>query len=378
MAQFKPMIKMETTEPSVELKLKKGGHAKHHMKKGGKAEHGHKHMKHMMDGGVLGALAGQPALVKARRPALAAIARPAAPSMAARRAAMMAKKGGAAKHKAKGGKIQHLEEELKHHEHMKAGKAHHGLKKGGKACYAVGGTVSDSVARKYAETLMHTDEHMDTVKGPTGGVKEGNGGGYKKGGKVHHKATGGVMESNAGGYKKGGKVKHHAKGGSASGEEIDRFEARSAIEHDEGPYEETEMHTAKKDKAHGTGDVKEGNAGGYKHGGKAHHMKKGGASKKAYATGGSVNNAGRAVALVPRGVGAKKAPPVAITALSGTYKKGGKVASGNRKLESVYDSENAPDVRESKADTRLKYDQDTYQGQNIPKAPTYKKRGGKC
>ena len=30
MGQFKPMVKMETTEPSVELKLKKGGHVAGH------------------------------------------------------------------------------------------------------------------------------------------------------------------------------------------------------------------------------------------------------------------------------------------------------------------------------------------------------------
>jgi hypothetical protein len=55
-----------------------------------------------------------------------------------------------------------------------------------------------------------------------------------------------------------------------------------------------------------------GNAGGYK---------KGGAAKKHFATGGAVNNSGHAVAMP------KKAPskPVAITELSGTFKKGGRV-----------------------------------------------------
>ena len=38
MGEFKPMVKMETTEPSIELKLKKGGSVGHKaMKKGGKA-----------------------------------------------------------------------------------------------------------------------------------------------------------------------------------------------------------------------------------------------------------------------------------------------------------------------------------------------------
>ena len=42
MGQFKPMVKMETTEPSVELKLKKGGSVSS--------------PKKMMNGGVMGAL----------------------------------------------------------------------------------------------------------------------------------------------------------------------------------------------------------------------------------------------------------------------------------------------------------------------------------
>jgi len=48
-------------------------------------------------------------------------------------------------------------------------------------------------------------------------------------------------------------------------------------------------------------------------------MKKGGASKKRFATGGTVNNSGHAVAMP------KKAPsgPVATTGSAGTFKKGG-------------------------------------------------------
>ena len=60
MGQFKPMVKMMTTEPTVELKLKKGGHV--NRKHEGKEHHGHKAMHHMMDGGVMGALAGAPGM----------------------------------------------------------------------------------------------------------------------------------------------------------------------------------------------------------------------------------------------------------------------------------------------------------------------------
>ena len=78
---------METTEPSVILKLKKGGHV--NMKKGGKAEAGHKKMAD--GGGAMAALAGTPALLG--RPAVnAPVQAPGKPSMASRRAAMMAMK----------------------------------------------------------------------------------------------------------------------------------------------------------------------------------------------------------------------------------------------------------------------------------------------
>jgi hypothetical protein len=63
-----------------------------------------------------------------------------------------------------------------------------------------------------------------------------------------------------------------------------------------------------------TGDVKMGNAGGFK---------KGGAAKKPFATGGAVNNSGHAVAM-PQGA-KKPSAPVSIDRLSGTFKTGGKV-----------------------------------------------------
>ena len=62
-----------------------------------------------------------------------------------------------------------------------------------------------------------------------------------------------------------------------------------------------------------TGEVKEGNAGGYRRGGLA--------SKKAYATGGNVVSDGKAVKM-PRHFVSK---PVANSLQSGTFKRGGKV-----------------------------------------------------
>lgn len=265
MGQFKPMVKMMTTEPTVELKLKKGGHV--NMKKGGKAESGHKKMA--MGGGAMDALAGTPALIG--RPAMNAPVRaPGKPSMAARRKAMMAKpempignpsmpstpmkkggkmaEGGESKsmQKAEMSKMKGLEKELKSHESKPASKGHKGLK--------------------------------------TGGVALGNGGGYK---------TGGVANGQ-GGYK--------------------------------------------------TGGVALGNGGGYKMGGKA--------SKKAYATGGTVDS-GKPVAM-PQG-SKKPSPPVSINRLSGTYKSGGKVTPAEGRLRANYGAENSTAMKEAKADSNLKY-----------------------
>jgi hypothetical protein len=215
MGQFKPMVKMETTEPSVELKLKKGGSVSS--------------PKKMMNGGVMGALAQAPA--PGSRGGMAPAARPGKPSMMDRRKAMMGKPM-----MAKGGAM----DALKAHADKPASKAHAGLKTGG------------------------------VMKSP----KPGN---Y---------ATGGVVNGQ-GGYKAGGIIKSE-KG-------------------------ETMMHTAKVDNnSKPTGEVKLGNAGGYK---------KGGATKKHYATGGAVNDSGRAVAMPKKP--ASKA--VSNDRQSGTIKKGGEV-----------------------------------------------------
>jgi len=218
MGQFKPMVKMETTEPSVELKLKKGGCVTS--------------AKKMMNGGVMGALSQAPA--PGARGGMAPTARPGKPSMMQRRKAMMGRPM-----MAEGGKASAMEA-LKAHADKPASKGHAGLKTGGVA------------------------------KSP----KPGN---Y---------ATGGVVNGQ-GGFKAGGIIKSE-KG-------------------------KTMMHTAKVDhNSAPTGEVKLGNAGGYK---------KGGATKKAYATGGAVNNSGHAVAM-PKKPASK---PVSNDRQSGTFKKGGEV-----------------------------------------------------
>ena len=212
MGDFKQMVKMETTEPSVILKLKKGGSAHKKMKHGGDADH--KPMQGKMNGGIMGALSGATPVI--RGTTAAPVARmPARPSMASRRKAMMAKAPMMASKK------------------MMA-------KDGGKACYAEGGKVeatkgvipvsaSKKGAEKYVSNIS-TAEYATKTSGKTGDVKYGNGGGYKTGGVVlgngggYKKggkacATGGVALGNAGGYKKGGASKKaYANGGSVNDE----------------------------------------------------------------------------------------------------------------------------------------------------------------
>ena len=215
MGDFKQMVKMETTEPSVILKLKKGGSAHKKMKHGGDADH--KPMQSKMNGGIMGALSGATPVI--RGTTAAPVARmPARPSMASRRKAMMAKAPMMAR--------------------PALTKAP--MKKGGKACYAEGGKVeatkgvipvsaSKKGAEKYVSNIS-TAEYTTKTSGKTGDVKYGNGGGYKTGGVVlgngggYKKggkacATGGVALGNAGGYKKGGASKKaYANGGSVNDE----------------------------------------------------------------------------------------------------------------------------------------------------------------
>jgi hypothetical protein len=295
MGQFKPMVKMETTEPSVELKLKKGG------KVAKKADGG-------MMGSPMSAAGPMPPAMPARggmpmgrspmKPSLAmrrramkgmpAGAGPAGPVGSA--AAMQApapmpamKKGGESKatHKAEMTKMKGLEKELKSHESKPASKGHKGLATGGvvngQGGFKKGGAIAkDGIINTEGQGGEYRNTKMDTAKpdhspAKTGGVKEGNGGGY---------ATGGVAKANGGGYKKGG------------------------------------------------------------------------SAKKAYAAGGTVNS-GRPVAM-PQG--RKPAPkPVAINELAGTYKTGGKVTPAQGRLQKISDAENAPAFRAAKKNTNEKY-----------------------
>ena len=244
MGQFKPMVKMMTTEPTVELKLKKGGSVK------------------KADGGMMGSpmSAEMPASMPARG-GLTMGKAPMKPSMANRRKAMMGrpmgrsmtppmappmaspapmsatpmKNGGETKsmHKSEMKAIKGLGKELKSHEGKPASKAHKGLKTGGvveaQGGYKAGGIINtEGQGGAYRDTKMHTSK-SDHTSGKTGTVKLGNGAGYKAGGGVKgqgidgnvsgtppgvtNMTTGGVRLSNAGGFKKGGSAKKYARGG---------------------------------------------------------------------------------------------------------------------------------------------------------------------
>jgi len=281
MGQFKPMVKMETTEPSVELKLKKGGK-----------------VTKKADGGMMGMAppAAMPPAMPARGGPMGAKS-PLAPSLAARRRAMKMMGSGPA---------------------APVGMAASRMKEGGKADMG-----QDKAMIKKAFKQHDMQEH----KGGKGTKLA-----LKKGGKM---ATGGVVDGQ-GGYATGGVVK--GQGGYASGGVIPSQSSSSA-------YAESRVDTSRPDNSPAkTGGVKLGNAGGFKRGGSA---------KKHFATGGSVNNAGSAVAMPQGRKPASK--PVAINELAGTYKSGGRVAPGNRALQAISKKENAPAMRAAKADSNLKY-----------------------
>ena len=352
MGQFKPMVKMMTDEPSVILKLKKGGKVKGHadgfksmsytsggnpfdeaesgkapkkpsMAERRKAMNPNQYAKggkvaHKQLGGAMPApqypagsnVVGVAPMRAMGRAALAGM--PSSDRMAraaaVRRALTGMKKGGSADCSA-------LEKELKHHEAMSASKAH-GKASGGEIDAAQTRTTLKNSVKPYAKTKMDTAK-KNTAKGDTGEVTEGKPGGYAMGGSIMGNeaayedtkmntagkgktggSTGGVKMGNAGGFKHGGKAMKYASGGTIEG----------------GNWENRPANTSKPGvKNTTTGEVKKANAGGYK---------KGGAAKKAYATGGNVVDDGKAVKM-PRHFVSR---PVANSLQSGTFKKGGKVA----------------------------------------------------
>jgi hypothetical protein len=305
MGQFKPMVKMMTTEPTVELKLKKGGKVEKKMQMGGTPAMAPDMTEAMgraaqasmpARGGMMGAASPKKPGLFARRRAMRGMgAGPAGPlgrgsdmmeDMETRRAMAPTpamKKGGETKaeHAAEMKKMSSTEKKLKEHADKPASKAHKGLKTGG-VVMGQGGYKEGGIIKTTAKKTTKMDTaHPDRDQGPTGGVKLGNGGGYKKGGaaKSNCYATGGVVMGQ-GGYKEGGDV------------------------------------------------------------------------KKQKATG---KNASGSPVAMPQG--RKPAPKaVAINELSGTYKKGGPVMTpAQKRLDNIFQKENAPAMKAAKKMSNEKY-----------------------
>jgi hypothetical protein len=254
MGQFKPMVKMETTEPSVELKLKKGGKV---VKKA--------------DGGMMGSPAAS--MPPPARGGMMGAKAPMRPPLAMRRRAMRGMPSGAGPAGPVGGAAQ-MQASMP--PSMPPPMPAAPMKKGGKA------DMSQDKAMVKKAFKQHDMQEHKGGKGTT--LKLKHGGKMATGGVVNGQAgfaTGGVAKSNAGGFKKGGKIKGMMDGGMA-----------------------------------GSGMMDDGMMG------IPAAYKKGGAPKKAYAAGGTVNS-GRPVAMPQGNKPASK--PVRINELAGTYKSGGKV-----------------------------------------------------
>lgn len=324
---FKKMTKMYTDEPSVVLNLKKGGKVASKMAKGGKP------MKKAMGGeSLMSALAGAKPMMGSSAPMMAPSA-PKKPSMSARKRAMMADRMMATPMK-KGGHADAAEDRSMIKKAMAGKKFASG---GGVTSMMTKTTVPDSVATPYATTAVRSTPNGKT-NGTTGEIKEKNGGGFKRGGKVMMKSVGGGTLPASG-------VKS---------------------------YDQTMMHTASNGKTNGTtGDVKMGNGAGYATGGVANSnmggYKMGGkSSKKAYATGGTVDT-GKPVALKQGNV--HSGPKTNIN-FSGVYKDGGKVTGNtipNKRLAAMNDAENASQQKNAKIETRLKYPKTSEGKQVTPK-----------
>ena len=203
MGQFKPMVKMETTEPTVELKLKKGGKVEKKMQMGGSPDMVAPAAPSMpARGGMMPPATPMRPSLAARRRAMRAMPSGAAPAAPVGMAGRMMKEGGESKaeHKAEMAKTAKA---LKEHAGKPASKAHKGLKTGGvvmgQGGYKHGGIINtEGQGGEYRDTKMHDGGKEHKTPKKTGEVVMGKPGGY---------ATGGVAKANAGGYKKGGAAK---------------------------------------------------------------------------------------------------------------------------------------------------------------------------
>ena len=330
MGQFKPMVKMETTEPSVILKLKKGGH----VASAYKDENGHTNMKgaafkskqsdeaceaeapkkpsmadrrKAMSGSLLNSKKGGKVDKKANGgmmgvPAMAApaMAAPADPRKAAMLRAMMARRGAPAAP-------------------VVAPMAAPAAVRGGLPAMKKGGKASDTAQDKALVAKAMKQHDMQAHKGSKGTKLK-----LATGGLTNPMKKGGTVEGNVAAFVETKMERKKTNPG------YERYAAGGTVEGNAGAFANTKMERKKTNpgyERYATGGVVNGMAtggvvNGMATGGLTNPMKKGGAAKKHFATGGSVNT-GRAVAMPKHPV----SQPVSNTRQSGTFKKGGKVES---------------------------------------------------
>ena len=260
MGQFKPMTKMETTEPSVILKLKKGGKVKAKQE-----EHGHMAMHHTEQAHKMHA-----AMEAEEGHA------PKKPSMAERRKAMnpnLYKKGGKVAHKALGGGMVNFG--------MPAATGRSG---GINPNPMMGGMNPAAIAQlaPAAQAARASQVGMPAATGRSGGINPNPmmGGmgpaaiaqlapaiqaaraaqvkraltGMKKGGSASMSEIK-KLERELHHHEKLSASRAHGMKHKASGGEIDRDETKTTIEHDEKPFVRTKMvdgqhHDKRHDKRH--------------------------------------------------------------------------------------------------------------------------------
>ena len=158
----------------------------------------------------------------------------------------------------------------------------------------IGETIGDN-EHDFLETQLHS-ACKDGKKRSSGKVDMGNAGGFKHGGKIMRKAE--VGSARLGEDKDVERVDRKVTKNTVRGKDWENIPA------DTTPRGKTDT---------STGEVKEANAGGFKHGGHA--------KKKAYAKGGNVIDDGRPEKIKNHFA----SPPVANTLQSGTFARGGKV-----------------------------------------------------
>ena len=387
MGQFKPMVKMETTEPSVILKLKKGGH----VASPAKDENGHTNMK------------GDSFKAKYAEEAAEGEA-PCKPSASDRRKAMSAavnsKKGGKVEKKAMGGMMGAAPmaapgamgaapTDPRKAAMLRALMARRGagaapaapmaapaapmaspgmpaMKKGGKASDKSQDKAMITKAFKEHDAQEHKGGKGTKLKLATGGLTNP----MKKGGSTSDFAkTKVVTQKSDLGHEK------YATGGTING--------------NTGTFAKTKMSTQKQNpgyESYATGGV----VNGFATGGLTNPMKKGGAAKKHFATGGAVDT-GRAVAMPKRPV----SKPISNTAQSGTFKKGGVVGDDSLTDASngAYDAATKPDQGEVETAQSLRdlpgrafsgmkrllgFGSDAGAGRGVVNPPMARKQGGRA